>query len=69
MQNCFPKGGTRLREETSDLYEQLVLFHKEQGQTDSSRTNMLTSYKTDYDYLSPIKYPFPKGRLPYWLSW
>lgn len=37
----------------------LVLFHKEQGQTDISRRNMLTSCKIDY--LSSGKYPFSKG--------
>lgn len=55
--NCFRKVGpdSGKRQVTWKMV-MLVLFLKEQGETDSSRTHMLTSCKTDD--LSSGKYTF-----------
>ena len=59
MRNCFQKVGPGSgKGQVTFRMVMLVLFHKEQGQTDISRRNMLTSCKTDD--LSSGKYPFPK---------
>lgn len=57
MRNCFQKVGPGSgKGQVTFRMVMLVLFHKEQGQTDISRRNMLTSCKIDY--LSSGNIPF-----------
>lgn len=64
MQNCFPKVGPDSgKRQVTFTMVMLVLFHKDsRAKQIPAGEKMLTSYKTDYDYLSPVKYPLPMGK-------